>query len=253
MNVAYASLSLGKFRLGWSDLSIEFNTNDPSADFINSSFGTSADLGNTGFAGPSIYPVPTFGIDHLITHKEGFYFRSAVMSAIVSSMTDTSDLLKDIYLSADNHTIVTEVGVEEKNKFEYALGVWSVKSGSEVLLPFSQKGLYFQADYKVNGGLHPFLRWGRSSKVSARVYSNVALGLEFAFDNKKLGSLGFGFSSARIDSAPFSEKVYELIYKNRIHRDLSLVVSTQFIFDPSGESGEAFAGTLRLVYNKDWI
>jgi len=253
MNLTLSSQSFGIFSAGWIDLSTHYNTSSPALVFVNSSFGTSAEFGSAGVGGPSIYPIPTFGFTHTLKFNNNYYVRSALMSPVLSTDTNSSDILDDIYLSQSNHLYVLELGVEEEKSFEYAVGFWKLKTESSALESFSHKGLYIQIDKRLSRSLHPFIRWGWASKFFDRVYSNLALGMELRFNKLQSETLSFGFSSARIESALYSEKVYEIIYSSKISKDLILAFSAQYILDPGGEEGRALAGTTRLVLARDWL
>jgi porin len=74
--------------IGLYDLSSEFDVMPSAALFINSSFGTGAELGNSGVNGPSIFPVTSLGTRLKVDLAEHLLWQTVVLDGIPGDPND---------------------------------------------------------------------------------------------------------------------------------------------------------------------
>jgi len=128
--------------IGWLDLSSNFNTTEPSSHLLNSSFGTAADLGNTGYFGPSIYPITAFGLSYSKVFNNDFYLKAALTDPLNPDNFRSKRLQTDIKLDDKNYFSVLEAGVNKDQKFKVSFGFWELNVQEGLLPDFKQSGAY---------------------------------------------------------------------------------------------------------------
>lgn len=241
------------FYVGWSDLSIMFNVSEPGQLMLNSSFGTSAALGNTGFYGPSIYPVPAFGLTYDLRFSDRSYFRASLSDPLKIKNFKDKKIQYDVGLDLKDYFSIAEIGLTKTGFFKVALGLWTMSIADENSVGFDQSGVYGQFDCKINDFFRPFLRVETANRVDERIHSNLALGGLFSARDPSLGQLEFGYSLVEIEGRSNPETVYEVVYFNKLVSDLGLSLSYQYIDKPGGDFESAQAFTVRMSYENDRV
>jgi|GEM_PF-2411513 len=244
---------LSRLGIGWSDLSTSFNTTVPSELLVNSSFGTSAAFGNTGDYGPSIYPIPSFGIKAALDLGDGYYLQFAMADPIVASAFRSKNIQTRIHLNQNQNLGVVEFGRIQASTYKVAIGAWTLNLQNQDFGSFHQSGVYSQFDYRIRRNLHPFVRLELATKVAERIYSNTVFGARVLPDDLAYGLVEVGFSSVDIQNKSRSEQVYEILYQRDLFLNLSTALSYQYIARPGGDEGSANAVTFRLRMDFDWI
>ena len=90
--------------IGLYDLSSEFDVNASAALFINSSFGTGAELGNSGVNGPSIFPVTSLGTRLKVDLTEHLLWQTAVLDGVPGDPNDPRGT--HIHLGGDDGLLI---------------------------------------------------------------------------------------------------------------------------------------------------
>ncbi len=235
--------------LGWRDLSLKINVSEPALMFINSSFGTTAEWGATGYRGPSIYPFPSFGL-YFDSHKfwDSIYLRGAVTDPLSQEHFYPKQMKSHIRLNSENHMAVFEAGWEPANhpNSAVAIGTWNMEIQQGVLQShFSQAGLYFQANTQWGNHLQPFLRYGKATERPLILFENRVLGFKYSelFEGT---DFGWGYSSAFAGGVETPEEVYEVTADHVYNSWLKFQLSHQVILNPVLGVDDGTLSTLRL-------
>ena len=90
--------------IGLYDLSSEFDVNASAALFINSSFGTGAELANSGVNGPSIFPSTSLGARLKVNLTEHLLWQTVVLDGVPGDPNDPHGT--HIHLSGDDGLLI---------------------------------------------------------------------------------------------------------------------------------------------------
>ncbi len=204
---SWGSLEL---RLGLIDLSTTFNITDSSTALINSSFGTSADFGGAGVAGPAIFPIPSWG---LVSHfeKDHFYQFFAFMDPIAEEDLDPSQMVTRPQIDSHHLLSVLEVGLKDIWFEKIGAGFWSLNDDRADVL-YKQQGMYLLGE-KAFGKNTLFLRLSRASKIEEKIYQNTVFGIKRKGLILENDGFNLGFSSIKIEARDLNEQVYEALYE----------------------------------------
>lgn len=238
-----------EFSLGWKDLSTTINVTKPGLLFIHSSFGTTAEWGATGFRGPSIYPIPSFGFyfSSLQAWKD-YYIKASITDPLHADHFYPKQMQSHIRLNLKNHMSVVEGGFEPGKNIQVALGAWNMEIEQGVLQPeFSQSGIYFQAHHLWGAHFMPFLRYGRAGEVLGALFENRVVGIEWLSLLPQLTS-GLGYSYALVSGVNTPEEVYELTFKYSLLDWWQVQISQQQIVNPALGAEDGSLSTLRMIF-----
>lgn len=231
-----------EMRSGLIDLSLELNITSSSLSLINSSFGTAADYGAAGRLGPSIYPIPSWGVITKYINKNAYIFLAAT-DPISDHQHDTSDVITDVKFDKNHHNLNLEVGIINRWFKKLGLGIWKLKDIGDTQ-EFDVKGSYLIMDKEI-GKDSIFIRVSRSGQSPGKMYQNIVFG---HVHNKVLNSessIHLGYSQAHISNSSLNEKVLEALYMYPIDK-FTTSISFQEIRNLGGTPINANALTLRL-------
>ena len=99
---------------------------------------------------------------------------------------------------------------------------------------------------------HPFFRYSRATKVSGRIYSNLATGFRFYLEKNRIHFFETGYSTVRIFNKPEAESIYELMYSKKLNSIFVISLGYQYLEDLGGEQGSAEGLLIRLRSNMNW-
>lgn len=234
---------------GWMDLSLRYNVTDPALLFIGSSFGTTAEWGATGFRGPSIYPVLSFGLHSWWQSSGLLYAGVSVVDPLTPENFYPKQLQTHVLLNTQNHMAVGEIGLKREGRFQVALGVTNMTMERRGSRPeFQQSGGYIMSHFTGPKGFSPFFRFGEAVDRPGYMYRNLVLGVskEGFLAGEKIDRFGLGYSMAAIGSVTTPEEVYEAIYSLDILKNFTVALSSQWITNPSGQFKDGQVTTLRF-------
>lgn len=238
--------------LGWKDLSLEINVSKPALMFIHSSFGTTAEWGATGYRGPSIYPIPSFGF-YFDSHEslKSLYLKGAVTDPISEETYYPKQMQSNIRLNLKNHMAVLEAGWQphSDDSTNVALGVWNMELQQGILQEsFEQAGLYFQSHTQMGAHLQPFLRYGKATERPLTLYENRVMDFKYVglFKNT---DMGMGYTSALVGGIETPEEAYEITIQHIYSSWLKLQFSQQMIINPALGDEDGTLSTLRLFFS----
>ncbi len=235
--------------LGWRDLSTRYNVTDSALLFVNSSFGTTAEWGATGFRGPSIYPQISLGAHAWLWLTPNLYFGAAVVDPLTPENYYPKQLQTHVLLNESNHMAVSEVGYKKPKSFHIAFGGWNMEQAQRLSRPrFQQAGVYAMVSASIANKYHPFLRYGHGSERPGLIYANRVAGVNIqnAFSKKRDNDLGLGYTSAYLKGIKTPEEIYEMIYRYHYTQKLSLALSSQWVINPFFSNQDGQVLTLRI-------
>ncbi len=234
------------FGVGWKDLSGSFNRTETSQNLMHSSFGTSAELGNTGFYGPSIYPFPSFGFHFAKSWNDGAYVMYSIADPILYNSFENGIFQSQINLDEDNFFTIFEFG-KKTELYKINLGLWKYRSSGQLEDSFKQSGLYFDGEYNFSQ-LSPFVKLGLVSQVKNRVSSSFAIGLNLRSLILDKEEISIGFVAAQIQGHN-TETAFELQYQFIFSDKFYSPVTYQSIANTFFTKTNASIVALRLGYN----
>jgi len=239
---------------GLIDLSTWFNINQSALLFINSSAGTSAELGSSGLLGPSIYPYPSAGLFLNSKFENSVYVMAALMDQNAGNPSNPKLTKTQMKLTPKHYFGLTEIGLDNENR-KLALGFWKygekfndlsdTQINSAAPIQRTAQGGYVLFNYKF-GRLDPFIRYGRTGRDIQNIYANLVLGFNYFSPLKREDDI-FGvmvsraylsdkYKATNIATIRHDEVAYEAIYKIGLNKQYSFFPSFQYITHPSGRN-----------------
>lgn len=251
--------------LGWRDLNADFYSTDSSSGFINSAFGISPALAQTGQNGPSIFPSTSLAFTARYENKSS-YFQAGVFNAVAGDPEEPMGTHLNTDFS-DGTLVIMEAGLlpEAGGPGKYSLGVWDYSKESERLDPDQDldrnQGAYILLDHSVSEDVSVFLRYGWADPDMNQFSSAGEVGFQWKGpleacpdDHLSVGwARGQASSEQRRlnDSADF-ESVFEFAYTRQLDSHLSLTPDFQWILnpglDPDSDPAQVLGLRLKLQY-----
>ncbi|MBI5726851.1 MAG: carbohydrate porin [Ignavibacteriales bacterium] len=255
------------FYLGLYDYNSEFDTRNSSALFLNPSHGIGIDISQSGKAGPSIFPNPSFALRAGWEVSDNMHWLSAVIDAVPGLVANPSS--SSIYLNAhDGYIIANELQFtgDEKEPVpgfgKAAFGAWYYTALSEELQNAGRAhnyGIYctgeqyFHQSLPGSSGTAAFIRAGfANSDVNCICFyagAGISLFPEYYSGTCKTFGVSVAYSNAgqayRITNpgARSYELITELTMVFQPHEAFSLQPDIQFVNNPlDGGKDVLFAG-----------
>ncbi len=247
---------------GLLDLNAEFQVTDSSATLIHPAFGTSAELAQTGRAGPSIFPLSSLALRGAWKFNEQLTWRTALFDGVPGDPAHPNGT--HIRLGhGDGTLLISELSYSHKateaevNKL--AVGAWRYSSRFDDQLdtdsagvPIQRKnfGVYAMGErtlWKANPdgsrGVDGFLRLGWATGAVNQIDQAIGAGLLWRgpFESRPKDKLSFGIAAehnshpwrcaarAAGEAAPAAEISYELSYRARINEWFALQPDVQWL------------------------
>lgn len=252
--------------IGLHDISMEFNVTESSLSFLNSSFGTAADLTYSGSNGPSIYPITALGTRLLYQFNESISLRSGVYDADPGGVETYRSFHSDVG-SHEGFLHISEL-VYQDDERKIGLGGWNHTNRQDNINGAGRStlfGLYSMAEQKLSHSLYSFIRISWSNPLVNEIQTNFVTGMAYKgiFQKKKVNDeVGLGMTRVHF-SRPFlketaaeaesdfesNETAYEAYYQFKPLNILSLRPDIQYISNPSGLTNlkDAWAVGMRTV------
>lgn len=247
---------------GLLDLNAEFQVTESSATLIHPTFGTGSELGQTGRAGPSIYPLSSLALRGAWKFDEHITWRAALFDGVPGDPAHPQGT--HIKLGhGDGTLLISELSYAHKatehdvNKF--AIGAWRYSSRFDDQLdtdsagnPIQRKnhGIYvlgertlWNADADGARGLDAFLRIGWAAGAVNQIDQALGAGLLWRgpLALRPKDKLSFGIAAehnsqqwrtaarAAGDAAPAAEISYELSYRAVVNEWFALQPDVQWL------------------------
>lgn len=251
-----------RLRLGFQDLNEDFAFTDSSGDFLNSSFGITKTLSQTGVQGPSIFPVTALAATAVYFNEaQGVYAKHGMFNA------QAGDPDKPYGTHLTNEPSAGQLGIwelgyastEGNGIRKIAGGIWGYTKELTTLQNEADKarnwGSYILFDAILVEDLAIFYRasWAEN-KVN-----NIAFSSEVGVVKNKLfvdsDSLGFGAAMARtgaayqkISNSNPAETAIEVFYKFNLIDHVNLQPDIQYVINPGLDPNikDALVETLRI-------
>lgn len=265
LDYTFDSRRLGSLRLGLYDLNSEFDTNDSRALFVNSSFGVGHDLGQSGFNGPSIFPVTSLALRLALAPRDDWLLLTAVLDGVPGDPDDPS--ATTIRLAPDDGALlIAELQRTGPSGTNVAAGAWRyTKDGPRIddellgAIPVrttGRAGVYTNVDFEIwresassQRSVRAFARAGYASGTAHEYDLNVQAGLvrQQPWSRNDEERVGIAMSYARAGSpyrdarstlgSPLhaGEFAVELTYRRALTSWLTLQPTLQYIEHPSAE------------------
>lgn len=242
-----------KTLMGLHDISTEFNLTNSSANFVNSSFGTTTDFALSGTHGPSLFPITSIGLRAEYSLNKQVLIRAGVYDADPGDASTFRSLHSDIG-GHEGYMSISEISYENKNQ-KLGFGGWNYGQEREKLTDETETassfGTYLIQEQKWGNSFWSFARYGWANPLVNVVQSNLVTGLIykglFQF-RKKLDEIGAGYSTAHFPGGN-NEDVYEIFYQFKALDSVTLRPDIQYIKTPSGlsEIPDAWAYGIRTM------
>ncbi|MBI2420262.1 MAG: carbohydrate porin, partial [Ignavibacteriales bacterium] len=262
------------FYLGLYDYNSEFDTRSSSAVFLNPSHGIGIDISQSGKAGPSIFPNPSFALRAAWEVSDKIQWLSAIIDAVPGSIANPSS--SSINLNArDGYIIANELQFtgDEKEPVpgfsKAAFGAWYYTALSEELQNIGRAhnyGIYctgeqyFHQSLPGSSGTAAFIRTGfANSDVNCICFyagAGISLFPEYLTGTFKTIGISMAYSNAgrAYRSSTPGTRSYELITELTMvfqpYEVFSIQPDIQFVNNPlDGGKDVLFAGLrLQLEY-----
>ncbi len=241
-----------KTLVGIHDLSTAFNVTDSSFNFINASFGTSAEISFSGPAGAPIYPVTSVGIKNDVQFTEELLLQAALYDATAGDQSTWRSFHSDVG-NDDGFLAITELAYETELQ-KIGLGGWAYTKKLPKYLDETEEGTsagaYTVLQHAFTPNLIGFFRYGWANPEVSAIQSNTVVGgvyrglLQRKNDEDEIG---LGVSSAKFSGnhrkeledpttlgGPPAETVYEAYYQFKPLKYLQLRPDVQYVARPAG-------------------
>lgn len=242
-------------RAGLYDLNSEFDVNETGSLFINSSHGIGPEFSQTGQNGPSIFPVSSLTARGA-WQTDRVSVRLAVLDGVPGDPEDPAS--NKIDLGGDQGVLI--VGEVESRLYESGriwLGFWRYTAEFERQFSAGSSGgndgwyLGAERDFELGRlAASAFVRYGQANDEINVLRDYIGAGVAFDSPFKGRGDDRFGIAVASagagsgyrnfLDQAGIlsmaRETNWELTYRARVSRNLTIQPNLQFVSNPSASN-----------------
>ncbi|MGE4133261.1 MAG: carbohydrate porin [Bdellovibrionales bacterium] len=246
--------------LGLRDLNADYYATETSGYFINSSFGISKSISQSGVNGPSIFPTTALALNFKYNSPNAFYFQSGIFNAQAGDPAQPYGT-QITNATHEGHLMIWETGWS-KDECKTAIGGWtytkeSAAQDSSTDGPHRNYGYYLLFDHHLTKNLTAFVRWGIASPTvnQFEAAQEFGLGYKGLFPSRDEDFLGLGVARTqvseayeRVNASEVSETAIELTYQFHFPRGIMIQPDIQYVMNPSVTSTtkDATVGTLRF-------
>lgn len=252
-----------KTLVGIHDISTEFDVTESSLGFLNSSFGTSAELSALGL---SIYPITSVGT----RTQYSFTDELSLKTGLYNTNVGDESTYRSFHTSMDKnegYVHISEIAYQRDDQ-KIGLGIWNFTKTQEKLAADGRAnayGTYGLYEKEIGHNTWAFGRLGWADPTVSSIHSNMATGVVHRgiLQRKKINDeVGIGMSQVHFSrqhlkniaieedsSTTAQETAYEAYYQFQPMRILTLRPDIQYITNPSGINNlkDAWAVGLRTV------
>lgn len=242
-------------RAGLYDLNSEFDTNDVSDIFINSSHGIGADIGQTGKNGPSIFPVTSLAVRGDASF-DNVSVRAAVLDGVPGDPNKPSRTAID-FNSDDGVLSIAEVDIPFGERSRFWSGIWRYSGEFDRLYSNGasnrNEGWYAGVETRIDLGgrtVAGFMRYGQANDQLNPTddYFGAGFVVVAPISSRPDDRLGVAIASVRAGQ-PYRDSLeqldpnirhrensWEVTYRAKINDHLILQPDIQLIQNPSALS-----------------
>lgn len=245
-------------RLGLYDLNAEFDSIETAGLFINSSHGIGADYGQSGLAGPSIFPVTSLAARFEMAISERNQLRYALLDGVPGDPADPSKTRIDLG-GGDGVLHALEYNHTGKSGARFGIGGWLYSAdfdrieattgrarddGNRGFYAFVEAPVFdSETGVTVNG----FLRYGMANDELNAFDRYLGAGVVAAglISSRPDDEFGLALASARtggpfrraVGGADSRETSIELTYSAQVTNWLRIQPDIQFVVNPGADPG----------------
>lgn len=183
---------------GLRDLNADFYATDSAGNLLNSAFGISSALSQTGVNGPSIFPTAALALTVKYESPTEFYFQTGAFNAKAGDPdqpygTHINSKVNSGYL------FISESGWAKEGDYKFAVGTWTYSKDQEAIdaakVGGTNWGFYFLVDHKITDNLSGFIKHGLAAPTVNQFKECSEVGLAYTglikSREKDVISLGF--------------------------------------------------------------
>lgn len=250
--------------LGFRDLNADFYSTESAKNLLNSSFGISASLSQTGANGPSIFPTTALA-GSVYYDSESFYFGAGVFNAVAGNPTNPYGTHWNTKFD-DGELFISEMGIKSQSnslKSEFSLGAWQYSKAIEKLDATGTEknsGLYAMADVSLNEMVSCFARFGNATASVNIIGEAMEYGLRLngILSERPKDSLSAGIATIKasrdfhiLNPGSNEETAMEINYQFVFDRGFKITPDYQYIWQPgfSSSGPNAYVYTLRFEFS----
>lgn len=234
--------------IGLRDLNADYYVTESSGNLINSAFGVSKVIAQTGMNGPSIFPTTSLSINFKYESPTSFYFQTSAFNALAGDPeskygTHINDSTKE------GHLLIWEAGsasqAENERVYKYSLGSWlysNLVDSIDSSKPQSQSyGFYFLMDHPISENISFFIKHGLASQKVNSFSEGTETGFTFkGILSKRNGDiLAIGLIRGKtsedyrvLNNSQSIETVVEAAYTIKVRQEIELTPDYQWIIHP---------------------
>jgi porin len=248
---------------GLRDLNADFNSAESTKPFINSTFGISQAISQTGSNGPSIFPTTALALSLKYESPSSFYFASALFNAKAGDPERPTGTQVDTAMN-EGALMIWEAGFsksESDHPFKYGAGAWTYTKNGDAI--DSEKGtaknsgFYLLGDQMLIKHVSVFAKFATASSLINTFDAAAETGIVY---RDLLGvfpgdALVFGYARGwassdyqSLNDSTGMESVAEVAYRMEFSHGISVTPDFQYVTHPglSKDLQNAKVGTLRL-------
>lgn len=247
-------------KFGFTDLNVDFDTQQVAALFVNSSDGVGAEFGHSGLNGPSIYPTTTLALTGFYKPGDPWTLRAGVFNGLAGSDSHPSDFVA-LHISARTGALlVAQAEHASGSGMRTYIGGWIYTTDVDALHlidakgnpPFRarMRGAYGLIEGQITAGaggrsLSGWVRAGLGDPVVERISGYVGGGLVATglFKGRREDQSGISINHAIVDQpglppgagpAKRAETAIELTYRVQVRDWLAVQPDLQYVHLPNG-------------------
>ena len=253
----------GKYgvKFGFTDLNVDFDTQQVAALFINSSHGIGPEFAHSGLNGPSIYPTTTLALSGFVKTSVSVTLRAGLFNGLAGSPDHPGVFA--LRISAHEGALAIVQGEYTGPKgLRFELGGWAYTAGfgalhqtdalGNPLRTARMRGVYGLVEGQIvsasSGGksLSGWVRAGLGDPVVERINGYLGTGLVATglFKGRDEDQSGIAIAHAVVDDPSLppgappgkrAETAIELTYKVQLKDWLTVQPDAQYVIHPNGD------------------
>ena len=253
----------GKYgiKFGFTDLNVDFDTQQVAALFINSSDGIGAEFGHSGLNGPSVFPTTTLALTGFVKPSDPWTLRAGVVNGLAGSDTHPGAFVALHVSARTGALLVVQAEHAGSSGLRTYVGGWDytaafaalheVDASGNPVLRARMRGAYALVEGQIAGGadgrsLSGWVRAGLGDPVVEQISGYVGFGLVATglIKSRAEDQSGISINHAIVDQpglppgalpAKRAETAIELTYRVQAKDWLAVQPDLQYIRRPDGD------------------
>jgi porin len=261
-------------KLGFTDLNVDFDTQQVAALFLNSSDGAGPDLGHSGLNGPSIFPTTTLAVSGFWKPSQSWTLRGGVFNGIAGSPDHPAAFVAVRPPWRGGLLLIGQAERQLSGGVRAEVGGWGYTAGLDAfhetdaagnpLRRQRDRGAYGLVEGPIYVGerssLAGWIRGGVADPVVQRISGYLGAGLVASglIPSRQEDQAGLAVNHAIVDDPSVSagghsrhhaETAFEVTYKTQLRDWLSVQPDLQYIVRPNGDPRIANALVVALRFS----